>query len=811
MDTLLPQVSTIDNELNHNPYANDGFLRTAKSTQHTHNPNTITKGIANNDEAENPIKKPRQGVEQDLSQDIPTTPHTKQASQSPRPDFNKVLSPSTPNFPATPHPPSTPRPSHTPKSVRIAKRSSMDASVGYHLPVTTASVISEKETLQTTDSYNVLESVLQSKIQTCPEMSDQEPKPVVMQEEEVICENTTHNKSAIDYNSEPINTLYQQNHLCSENPSELSSNNSPSILENVFPIAVVSVEKSVSFENKIFENLTDSENEIQGLILKNISNNVTLDDLTNTLGILATDYTRTVCSCSLGREDSSSNQFAIVTAPAKIIAEIEKLNKIEICDQVIEIARIPLEIFEVKLETPISSNDGGTRIAAMEDKIMDFLFKDETDVKKMSHCLMLSQRTTKDIVYVHAALVSALKFPVINPEITDSFSKIDGKQCYELLQKKHNERLQTVKMRKKTTNQNQIIEAEDLTNLTREIRQYSMNICKQMKRKLQFLSRKNYQIRSDKGSTSREQLYIDCSTAIYEFFRFYLMRILKEKMNCTEDLTKRRTRCDANPNNRSDVEAQYSLQFEHNGTRHNVHITFYYTKCSLFIQGQSSKINNLTIAQYFACQYIEKISEIIEETVPLDDIGKVLRERITSFLSKDEALQISNGDGQLAQGEKCVSCPRKCHDNDKSMRCSSCKKKQHFNCAGIRDDDERQIFLTGSLEFICDNCVSDKKTTVQGPNSKPCTETGQRSNPSSPCAVKAGVDNVDMVVEEIGSDLSGSTPRPEKKSTVENVGTVSEEVISEVPGKDTVKEKCEGKQPTEYADQHGKIPGNHYT
>ena len=150
-----------------------------------------------------------------------------------------------------------------------------------------------------------------------------------------------------------------------------------------------------------------------------------------------------------------------------------------------------------------------------------------------------------------------------------------------------------------------------------------------------------------------------------------------------------------------------------------MHVTFYYTKCSLWIQGNSTKINNLTIAQFFAYYYIEKIARSIEKSVPLDKVGEALRDRILSFLSNEERNQVLNGDDHALHDDKCVTCSRRCNDSNKSMSCTVCKRKQHFNCANIKDSKEREIFLSGEEVFTCNKCIQnfptsqrDKETNV---------------------------------------------------------------------------------------------------
>ena len=78
----------------------------------------------------------------------------------------------------------------------------------------------------------------------------------------------------------------------------------------------------------------------------------------------------------------------------------------------------------------------------------------------------------------------------------------------------------------------------------------------------------------------------------------YLKYLLKDRLKCTEDLAKRRMVTDANITEKSEVEAQYTIEFMFNNVKHDVHMTFYYTKCSIWIQGSSTKINNLTVFRH---------------------------------------------------------------------------------------------------------------------------------------------------------------------------------------------------------------------
>ena len=341
---------------------------------------------------------------------------------------------------------------------------------------------------------------------------------------------------------------------------------------------------------------------IKGLVFRNIPSLVTKNDLLQTLGINTAKYTETLISCKIfcdSGEGLPTIQCAIITAPSEMIAEIAKLDKIEVDNHTIEISTTPLTFFRIKFDVPLNSVENN--LTKMEDTILYFIFEDEI-MKSISNCVVLeTEQTTKGTI-VHAIIATPAVTPNPSSEVGEFLQKITDKEFHDLLQEKakamHNE---TVSVRRRGDEKNdQLMETEDMDFVTQEIRKYDMDICKQMKRKLLFIDRKNFEVRNDKGSSGREQLYVDCSTSMYEFFRFHLITVLKSKMKCTEDLSRRKICTDANSNKRSEVEAQYAIEFEHDGIKHNIHITFYYTKCSLWLQGLSTKINNLTVAQFFA-------------------------------------------------------------------------------------------------------------------------------------------------------------------------------------------------------------------
>ena len=72
-----------------------------------------------------------------------------------------------------------------------------------------------------------------------------------------------------------------------------------------------------------------------------------------------------------------------------------------------------------------------------------------------------------------------------------------------------------------------------------------------------------------------------------------------------------------------------------------------------------------------------------------------MKQRLVSFIENEEGVR--GGEASVAairqerDGDKCVSCTRKCANNDKNMACKECARKQHFNCAGIKTEEERKL------------------------------------------------------------------------------------------------------------------------
>ena len=457
------------------------------------------------------------------------------------------------------------------------------------------------------------------------------------------------------------------------------------------------------------------DSKLQGLIIKNLATEVSEQGMNSTLGTMDTEYLKAVCSCKVGSlTEEEQGKFAIVIAPKKVAHEITKLNSVELYGKAILIEEVPLEYLELRYPQTNNIGNHDENQETCEDRILEFIFPGES--RALSRCVILNSEDPK---IMHALIATTLELEELpGKDIVDIIRKTTEEVFLQAVEKKYetkkdftNNNAQVVVKKKDKPNEES---KKDIEIITTQIRQYSMNVCKQMKRKLLYLDRKNFAIRNNKGSVNKEQLYIDCSTAMYEYMRFYLISILKERFKCTEDLQKRKVIQDNEDQRRSEVEAQYSIQYVYNGTRHNVHLTFYYTKCSILVQGTSTKIETLTVAQFFSCHYIEKISNMVENMAPLKDISNELKKRISSFLSDEETSKLTTGDESKIEerSSKCVSCSRNCQDNNKSIACCKCNHKQHFKCAGIISDAEREVFLSNSEQFVCSKCLPNHQITI---------------------------------------------------------------------------------------------------
>ena len=204
---------------------------------------------------------------------------------------------------------------------------------------------------------------------------------------------------------------------------------------------------------------------------------------------------------------------------------------------------------------------------------------------------------------------------------------------------------------------------------------------------------------------------------------------------------------DANVNEKAEVESQYTLKFQHNNN--TVHLTFYFTKCSIWIQGSPTKINNVTIAQFFAIHYLEKVANMVVKAIPMEDIKNELRKKIESYLEVNER----SGDvTRELEKDKCVSCPKNCSNNGKSQLCVQCSRSQHFNCAGIKSDEERTLFITGGEEFVCTRCFSTPGLSLAGTRPVRALTNGVEVSAPATVTTIANVDGRDDSTEEVQPD-----------------------------------------------------------
>ena len=106
---------------------------------------------------------------------------------------------------------------------------------------------------------------------------------------------------------------------------------------------------------------------------------------------------------------------------------------------------------------------------------------------------------------------------------------------------------------------------------------------------------------------------------------------------------------------------------------------------------------------------MEKIANLIVQSVPIDKINSQLRDRIESFLDDKEKCDVITAPEGAS---KCVSCPKNCSNNGKSIICTKCNRFQHFQCAGVKTADERGIFSSGDVPFICSKCLANPGNAI---------------------------------------------------------------------------------------------------
>ena len=261
-----------------------------------------------------------------------------------------------------------------------------------------------------------------------------------------------------------------------------------------------------------------------GLKLENVSDSVSQQMLIETFGMDKTEYIKNVCSCKIGTDindtDGTCEKFAIITAPTVIAQEIIKLSGVTINDKALLIKHIPLNFYEMNIQ---SSQMKSTEKLA-EDHILDFIFTEATEIYKvLSRCVILKIDQVdkiKDAVNVHGVIATGLEFSLDN----NLLQPITSGRYYNLLMDKYNSDQQnkvSVKSKYQSKEQklypNDLLSDSSVTEITKKINNYDMNVCKQMKNKLKFLDRKAFAMRFDKGSSSREQIYVECSTANYEY------------------------------------------------------------------------------------------------------------------------------------------------------------------------------------------------------------------------------------------------------------------------------------------------------
>ena len=95
------------------------------------------------------------------------------------------------------------------------------------------------------------------------------------------------------------------------------------------------------------------ENETSGLILRNLPNDITINQIETFTGIRQANKEDKRCSCKIGKDTAGT--LAVIIAPTTHTEEIVKLNNSELQNNVITVNIILLEFFELRLQTTTDS------------------------------------------------------------------------------------------------------------------------------------------------------------------------------------------------------------------------------------------------------------------------------------------------------------------------------------------------------------------------------------------------------------------------------------------------------------------------
>ena len=176
---------------------------------------------------------------------------------------------------------------------------------------------------------------------------------------------------------------------------------------------------------------------MSGLVVRNISPNVSLPQLKDIFGFETTSYTKQMCSCKIIPENPNHN-MAVVIAPTIIAMEIAKLNSIELHNESISIEEIDLVFIEVMC----SPADDRLQIVnnVTDESILNFILPDEDPT--VSSCVLLNnncqqvRNSTGHII--HAIIATALE--IVLPPEKDNMGickKISSEKYHELLEQQH--------------------------------------------------------------------------------------------------------------------------------------------------------------------------------------------------------------------------------------------------------------------------------------------------------------------------------------------------------------------------------------
>ena len=129
------------------------------------------------------------------------------------------------------------------------------------------------------------------------------------------------------------------------------------------------------------------------------------------------------------------------------------------------------------------------------------------------------------------------------------------------------------------------------------------------------------------------------------------------------------------------------------------------------------------------------------------------------------------------------------------MTCVTCNRKQHFNCASLRDEEERNLFLSGMEDFKCSNCIQGVSQCFKPTNESLALDpTNNREGIELvPTVTGGGRDELNPSEESLTDDIclipDDRMPSKSKKEKNKGISFSVPEVSTQIAPEENVKDK----------------------